>query len=187
MNGMQGFRLRGAILADAPALAGLHVASWRETYTGILPDELLAGLSVDSRAAMWATILGDLTAVAEAAVYIAEDQERLVGFGSCGKQRHEGLAGSGYGGEFGALYVLQSHQHRGIGRSIMSLMAQALLERDCPGAALWVLSENLVARSFYERLGGAIVAEKEEMPDMARFEVAYGWSDLSALVDHDIM
>jgi ribosomal protein S18 acetylase RimI-like enzyme len=180
---MRGFRLRSAIPGDAPALGALHVASWRETYAGILPDDMLASLSADERAAMWAGILGDPKAYADAAVYVAEDQDRLVGFGSCGRQRDEALAGSDFSGEIGAIYVLRSHQHLGIGRALMRLLSQALLDADCRAATLWVLRENLVARNFYERLGGTVVGEKkEETPDATLVEVAYGWDDLSALV-----
>jgi ribosomal protein S18 acetylase RimI-like enzyme len=161
----------------------LHVASWRETYAGILPDDMLASLSADARAAMWAGIIGAPEAYAGAAVFVAEDGERLVGFGSCARQRDEALAGAGFGGEIGAIYVLRSHQHLGIGRSIMGLLAQALLDADCRAASLWVLRENLVARNFYERLGGTVVGEKnEERPNATLVELAYGWSDLSALV-----
>ena len=184
---MGAIAFRSAVPSDAAALGAVHVASWRETYAGILPDEMLANLSADARAAMWADVVSDPRANFGTRVYVAQDETRLVGFGSCGKQRDEGLAGSGYGGEFGALYVLRSHQQLGIGRSIMGLMARALIERDCRGAALWVLRENLVARSFYERLGGTIVAEKEAMSDTNQVEVSYGWSNLSALVNYDIM
>jgi ribosomal protein S18 acetylase RimI-like enzyme len=176
-------RFRSAIPRDAPALGALHVASWRETYKGILPDEMLASLSEEARSAMWAGVLGDPEANAGTMVYIAEDQGRLVGFGSCGKQRDQMLAELGFGGEIGAIYVLRSHQHLGIDRSIMSLMAQALLEADRRAASLWVLRENRVARTFYERLGGKVVGEKkDETPQVALVEMAFGWGDLSVLV-----
>jgi ribosomal protein S18 acetylase RimI-like enzyme len=180
---MRGFRLRGAIPSDAPALGALHVASWRETYAGILPDELLAGLSVDARAAMWARVIDDPEANAGTAVFVAEDRERLIGFGSCGRQRDEALARSGFSGEIGAIYIMRSHQGLGIGRSLMSRLARALLEADRRAATLWVLRENLIARNFYERLGGSVVGEKEEeTPEAILVELAYGWEDLSALV-----
>src|SRR3954463_13364041 len=126
---MRGSRLRTATPSDAPALGALHVASWRETYAGILPDDMLASLSADARAEMWAQIITDPAANAGMAVWLAEDREHLVGFGACGEQRDEALAGSGFSGEIGAIYILRSHQHLGIGRSIMSRLAQVLLER----------------------------------------------------------
>jgi hypothetical protein len=35
-------QIRVATPDDAPALAVMHVASWRETYAGILPDRILS-------------------------------------------------------------------------------------------------------------------------------------------------
>jgi hypothetical protein len=50
-------------------------------------------------------------------------------------------------------------------------------------AASWVLRDNASARSFYERLGGAIVGERrEEESGTALVAMAYGWTDLSPLV-----
>lgn len=158
----------------------MHVASWHETYTGILPDEMLASLSVEARAEMWAKILGDPAAFGGKTVY---DHGRVVGFGFCGQQRDEALTGLGFGGEISAIYVLRSHQRLSVGRSIISMMSHALLEHDRTAATLWVLRENVTARGFYERLGGAVVSEKkDERPNATLVELAYGWRDLSLLV-----
>lgn len=180
---MNAIRLRRAIPSDAPALGAVHVASWHETYTGMLPDEMLASLSVEARTAMWTKILDDPAAFGGTAVYVAEDHGRVVGFGSCGQQRDESLLGLGFGGEISAIYVLRPHQRLNVGCSIMSMMAQALLEYGCTAATLWVLQDNVKARGFYERLGGVVISEKkDERPNTILFELAYGWRDLSLLV-----
>lgn len=174
--------LRKAIQADAKAIGALHVASWHETYTGIIPGETLAGLSVDARTAMWREILGAPDAFGCAAVVVAEDDGQLVGFGSCGQQRDDALIHKGFSGEFGAIYVLRSHQGRGIGRSIIAVMSNALSAGGHTAASLWVLRRNAPARAFYEKLGGIVVGEKtDERPDATLVEDAYGWHDLSSL------
>jgi ribosomal protein S18 acetylase RimI-like enzyme len=176
-------RFREAKPGDAGALGTLHVASWRESYAGLLPEALLAGLSADARAALWGAVLEDPAAFGGAAVLVAESAGGIVGFGACGGQRDEALTGDGFDGEVGAVYVLRSHQRAGVGQSLMRLMARRLLDQGRRGAALWVLRENIAARAFYERLGGAVVAErKAEESGAVLTEVAYGWSDLSALV-----
>jgi hypothetical protein len=49
--------------------------------------------------------------------------------------------------------------------------------------SLWVLRENAKARRFYERLGGVVVAEKEERrAGGVLVEVAYGWRGLGPLM-----
>lgn len=176
-------KLREAIQTDAAAIGSLHVASWHQTYTGIIPDDMLAGLSVEAQTAMWSKILSDPAAFGGTAVFVAEDGGRIVGFGSCGQQRDQTLADAGFGGEVGAMYVLRSHQNRGVGRLIMAAMSQFLSGLGHKAASLWVLRENTRARTFYEGLGGEIVGEKrEEQPEATLIEVAYGWRDLSRLV-----
>lgn len=180
---MNAIRLREATQTDAAALGSLHVASWHETYTGLIPDEILAGLSVEARTAMWSQILNDPAAAGCTAVYVAEDGGHLVGFGSCGQQRDKALADAGYGGEVGAIYVLRSHQNRGVGRSIMAAMSQFLSGQRHTAASLWVLRENSPARRFYEGLGGEIVGERtDEQANATLVEVAFGWRDLTRLV-----
>jgi ribosomal protein S18 acetylase RimI-like enzyme len=175
--------LREATQADAAALGALHVASWLEAYSGILPDEMLAGLSIEARAAMWSEILGDPARFGGAVVFVAEDGGRIVGFGSCGRQRDDALAEAGFGGEIGAIYVFRSHQKRGVGCAIMAAMARSLSAAGHEAASLWVLRENVPARAFYEGLGGEIVGEKKDArPEATLIEIAYGWRDLSRLL-----
>ncbi|WP_035179671.1 GNAT family N-acetyltransferase [Acidocella facilis] len=180
---MSTIQLRVANLSDVGSLAAVHVAAWRESYPGILPDEMLAALSVEARTDMWREFLSAPATSAETKVYVAEMHGQIVGFGSCGGQREKALAQLGFGGEISAIYLLRSHQRLGLGRSLMTQMAQALTKLGFVGAALWVLRENIAARGFYERLGGTLVGEKkDERPDATFDEVAYGWRDLTLFV-----
>ena len=174
---MNSISFREARSSDADAIGALHVASWRETYSGILPDELLDGLSGKARSEMWRGVLSGHTS--GTVVFVAESESEIVGFGACGGQRDNELKRQGFGAEIGAIYVLQAHQRAGVGNALMRLMAQSLLRHGQNAASLWVLRENAGARDFYERLGGALIREKtEELSDATLSEVAYGWSDL---------
>jgi GNAT superfamily N-acetyltransferase len=175
---VESIELREAVPSDAPALGSLHVASWHETYAGLIPGEMLAALSVETQGAMWRDILAEPGAYGGAAVFVAEEGGRPIGFGACGRQRDETLAEAGYGGEIGAVYVLRSHQQRGVGRAIMAALSRALSERRHDAASVWVLRENAAARAFYEALGGEIVGEKSEA---TLVELAYGWQDLTLM------
>jgi ribosomal protein S18 acetylase RimI-like enzyme len=179
---MDAIRFREATPGDAAAIGVLHVASWRETYAKLLPGQLLDGLSAEARSAMWRAVLDDPAAFGGTAIFVAESEDGIVGFGTCGDQRHEALRERGFDGEIGAIYFLQSHQRGGLGSALMRLLAQRLLDRGRRTASLWVLRENAPARSFYERLGAVLAGEKaEEESGVLVTEVAYGWSDLSAL------
>ena len=160
----------------------MHVASWRETYAGILPDEMLSSLSVEERAAMWDQILRQPTTSSSTAVYLAQRGESIIGFGSCGPQRTGNLITQGYGGEFSAIYVLRAFQGKGFGTRLLGTMSVDLVGRGFRGAALWVLRENLRARRFYEYHGGQVIAEREDDRDgTILVELAYGWNRLNEL------
>jgi ribosomal protein S18 acetylase RimI-like enzyme len=176
--------VRAAEAADAAAIAAVHVASSLETYTGIIPDHVLASFTVDRRTATWRQILSDPATFHSSAVFVAEREEAIVGFGCCGIQRTDTLNAKGYGGEISSIYILRSSQGRGLGSALMAAMAQELRRRQLQALSLWVLRENISACCFYEALGGEIVGENEEIREHGILvEVAYGWRNLTELVE----
>jgi len=181
---MGAIALRPALPADALELGALHVASWQETYAGLLPKAMLAEQSAEARAAMWASVLADPDAFGDAALFVAEEDGQILGFASCADQRDPALAQAGFGGEIGAIYVLRAHQGKGIGRLLMTAIARALSERGYQAASLWVLEQNVAARAFYDRLGGTTVAKRSEpLPDATLTELAYGFENGTLLAN----
>lgn len=174
--------IRRGTVADAPRIACTHVASWHETYAGIVPEEILAALSVPRRTVAWESILRDPIKYDNSVVYVKDAGDAIAGFGACGEQRDINLANQGYDGEIGSVYVLREFQKRGIGRALMSALASDLVGRGLHGVALWVLRENTPARRFYEQCAGEVIGEKQDVRGEATLiEVAYGWSDIAAL------
>jgi hypothetical protein len=174
--------IRAAGLADAPDLARVHVASWRETYPGMVPDAMLSALSVEGRTAMWDQILRQPATPASTVVYVIEVDSKIVGLGSCGSQRAATLKKRGYDAEIYAIYVLKVFQRRAMGTRLLSAMASNLSARGFGALSLWVLRNNAVARQFYERNGGKVVADREDVrANGVLVEVAYGWMDLAEL------
>lgn len=175
--------LRAARPDDAAAIGALHVTAWHETYTGMLPVSMLAEMSAADRTEMWRRTLDQPDMFGAAAVIVVQQAGQLVGFGCAGDQRDPLLAGRGFGGEIRALYVLRTHQHRGIGRALLRALAGRLAGSGHEAASLWVLRANHAARGFYTALGGQIIGEKtDEQPDATLIELAYGWRDLSGLL-----
>lgn len=167
--------LRRAGPADADALGQAHVAAWREAYAGLIPDEVLAALNPQQRAAMWRNAMAQ-----ETTVRLAERCDAIVGFASCNAQLDPSLP---FSGEIQAIYVLRTAQRRGVGRSLMSAMARDLLARGHGSALLWVMEDNAPARQFYEALGGQAVARRQQQRQgYSTIGVAYGWPDLQALL-----
>jgi len=172
--------IREATAADAPAIARVHVESWRTTYRGIVPDDVLANLSVERRARGWAERLGKPGG--PEFVYVAEDDtEAVVGFASGGPEREGDRR---YTGELYAIYLLADQQGKGIGRQLARIVAERLATMGHDAMLVWVLAAN-PARHFYAALGGLPVREKAiTMGDVSLTEVAYGWTDIRAIRQH---
>jgi ribosomal protein S18 acetylase RimI-like enzyme len=168
--------VRVATRADAAAIARVQEESWRTTYAGILPLDVIN--SVGQRdASEWQRRLA--RQAPDAATWIAERGNKIVGFASCGPARADVER---LDGEIYALYVLQKHQRRGVGRELVRECARHFVRHGVFGFFLWVLRANR-ARMFYEALGGEALAEKVERLGKHDFaEIAYGWKDLTSLV-----
>ncbi|HET7730262.1 MAG TPA: GNAT family N-acetyltransferase [Usitatibacter sp.] len=177
MSDVAALAFRAATAADAGAIARVHRESWRTTYSGILPRDVIDRLAGLKSEAAWRNRLAGRPAVE--AAWVAERGGEIVGFASCGEARHrlEGLEAEIY-----ALYVLQGHQRQGVGRGLVRECARHFVRHGHFGFYLWVLKANR-ARLFYEAMGGVEMGEKSERLGMHSFsQVAYGWHELTALV-----
>lgn len=142
--------IRPAVVADARAIAVVHVAGWRSAYAGLLPAGLLAGLDVDQRAARWRERFAEMQD--GMFVLVFEQAGQIRAFVSGGPSR-EGAGIPGVGGEVYAIYVDPAGQGRGAGTQLLEAAARRLAGAGYAQASLWVLTENTPARGFYESRG----------------------------------
>ena len=172
----QPLRIRQATAPDAAALARVQRESFRTTYGGILPAEVVERFGAkDERS--WRGVLANRADTR--ATWLAERDGDTLGFASCGPARDPlpGLDGEVY-----MLYVLQPEQRRGLGRALLRACAMHFVRQGVFGLYLWSLKANR-ARLFYEALGGEEIAEKHErLGDHTFALVAYGWRELTPLV-----
>ena len=164
--------------ADAEALGHAHVASWRETYRGLLPDAYLARMSVEAHTRRFARVL--LRPGPNDVTLAAADRSGIVGYAQGGPSRR-GRPGEA---EVATLYLLKSAQNRGVGTRLLTQAARALAANGAASLVVSVLRDNFAARGFYEHLGG--VAEPPRLepgPGGGMLqEVAYGWADIRTLI-----
>ncbi len=166
--------VRKATLADASAIATVHVAAWKEAYRGIVADEVLNNLSVQRRTAQWVNSLSDEAHPYHRA-FVAEMDGQVVGFSNFGSPQ---IKDSGFDGELFAIYILQAAHKQGIGRKLVVEVVMSMRELGYKSMMVWVLRDN-PARGFYERLGGEYLYEKTiEIGGESLMEVAYGWRSL---------
>lgn len=169
-----GFVVFPAGPADAEDLARVHVAAWRQTYRGLLPEAYLARMSEAAHARRFARRL--LQPGPDDVTLAAADRWGLVGYAEAGPSRR-GVPGEA---EIQTLYLLRPAQGRGLGRQLLAEAARALAAHGARSLVISVLRDNQRARAFYERMGGvAEAARLEPGPGGGRFyEVAYWWSDI---------
>lgn len=168
------FHIRQAAVPDAPAIARVHVQSWRESYQGIVPQSHLEGLDEGERARRWHRQLEALQSPSAAFLALSGGAHgaEACGFVSCGPARE---VFEGYAGEIYALYLLKAAQGTGLGRQLFETARQSLAACGINGLYLWVLSDNPAA-GFYRHMGGRALGRKMlDIGGKPLEETAYGW------------
>jgi ribosomal protein S18 acetylase RimI-like enzyme len=163
--------------ADAEALARVHVASWRETYAGLLPDAFLARMS---EAGYSRRFRRELTQPGPHDVTLAAlNPYGVFGYVAGGPSR-AGVEGEA---EINTLYLLRAAQGRGVGRRLLVGAVRALAAQGARSLVISVLRDNARARAFYEHLGGlADEPRLEPGPGGQVWEVRYRWAALDGLL-----
>jgi len=176
-------KIRLAAIEDAAAMAHVRVKAWQQTYRGILPGDVLDKMDEAVIAEKWRKIVlpnpgpGVFNLVAE------DDRGLVCGFAAGGPER---TPDSEYPGEIYALYVLPGSQRRGAGQALVSAGVELLLEQGLQSLLIWVLAQNRIGRSFYEKLSGQVVRQKKvEIGNLLYPEIGYGWKDMRQLVCKD--
>ena len=135
---------RPATLADAVAIARVHIDARRAAYAHFFPAAYLAGLRIDEVAPIWVERLAE----PDVRSLVAEVDGRVVGqirFGPA--ERVDGA------GEVLQLHIDPAFWRRSIGTRLMAAAIEALTEAGYREAVLNVYRENQRGRRFYESLG----------------------------------
>lgn len=162
--------IREARLEDADACAAAHIEGWRTGYRNLLPDEFLdapefAQQRIDRwRSWTWADGLVD------GQLFVGELRGRVVGFGSCGRERTQPVcdqiggdalpASSSARGEVYAFYLHPDAWGSGVAAALMAHCQEHLRSVGYVEAVLWVLRDNPRARRFYENAGWSVTGRE---------------------------
>lgn len=138
---MAGITIREATPTDFDEVAAMHYPVWRQSWSGVLPDEVLDVLTSPKR---WAVLLypRDLGRPGWR-MWVAEGGGQLIGMTIFGPDPDdpERL-------ELDALYISQASQRHGVGAR---LLAKALNADPRGDVVLWCAEANGAARRFYEK------------------------------------
>ncbi|WP_203230736.1 GNAT family N-acetyltransferase [Agromyces humi] len=137
--------VRAARVEDAAEMARVLVRSWRETYRGLMRDEVLddPGL-IAFRERFWIAALTDERYRASRAA-VAERDGELIGVALAGPPDPPE---PGWTTHLYVLYVLAAEHGSGAGAALLDAVVDAR-----ESAALWVADPNPRAQAFYRRHG----------------------------------
>lgn len=145
---------------DVEAIARVHVQSWRETYTGLVPEELFGDAALERRVRFWTRVLDDLPP----RVRVAEREGVVVGFAFAGEATGPDVT-KGFAParqlQLFSIYLLAQHHGTGLGQRLLDAVIG-----DEP-AQLWVAKENPRAIAFYRRNGFELDGVEYVDPDFS--------------------
>ncbi len=159
--------IRLATTADVPAIAAVHLASWRVAYADITPAGFMNTVTIESRLVRWeGAFTGPASRTTETTV--AVDGSGVLGICSFGPRRTPKASGVG---EIYSLHVGPASWRQGIGRLLLDDAVARLASRGFSSAVLWVLRDNANARAFYKARGWSLTGE-EQCDNRSGFAIA---------------
>ena len=147
----QGVAIREAVAGDAEDIGRVRHASWQVAYSGLVPADYLAGLSVDGFVLSARRMLAD-RAARRMVVLVAEVGGVVSGFASVGPSRDDDEA-EGSVGELYAIYLDPAIWRLGIG----SRLQEVALERLRGGG---VRRGDVVGAGDQRRVAGLLRADR---------------------------
>lgn len=141
---MRGISIRAARPEDAGEIGAVHYRAWMQTYTAMLPESYLA-----ARSAKKSTELFQRSECRD--LVVAEADGQTVGFCGWGPFRDGGVDPAM--GEIQGIYLLRAYQRMHLGQKMLAYALERLQSAGWPKAGLWVLSGNMDAIQFYEKMG----------------------------------
>ena len=160
--------VRRATPADAAAIAAVHVRTSQVAYRGIVPDDVLDGLSAERRRQRWQELLERRTD--EAFTLVAQRDERVAGFCSVIAPGRDDDGGERTA-EIAALYVDPDCWHEGLGTTLVDAALEELPAQRWADVTLWVFARNDASIAFYRRVGFAPDGAELQHEDSGQREI----------------
>lgn len=160
--------IRTARPSDAPDIAGVHDAAWRDAYRGIIPGRELERIVSRRGAGWWHAAIRK-----GSQLLVLDFDDSIGGYVSYGRNRVPALP---YRGEVFELYLAPEFQGVGFGRRLFDAARRDLNERGYSSTLVWALADNDRAIAFYKHLGGRVVREAHErFGDEMRGRIAFAF------------
>jgi len=164
-------KLRRATQSDLQDIAAIHVESWKDAYSDVLPTEFLARQIDRDIAQHWSEIK-----IQNEDIVLVAEEDLLVGFVAVWCRPIPFIDN---------LHVRTSHRSKKVGSALMKAAAKKLIKKGHKTAYLWVFESNEKAIRFYERLGG--IQKEQARKNVFGYEVLsrkIDWDDISIICEN---
>src|SRR5687768_14033123 len=181
---MEEIEIRHARIDDCPALGRIIVSATQDAFRGRVPDKCLHWLTPEDSAANWAkNFTGDQSLEPGDTLFVAETDNEVIGLAMVSEitpeDNYEPVITTRYSHELRSIQVAPAWQRQGVGRSLVSRIAQELGEEKSAGLLVRVLIDNPNI-AFYERLGATRIGKRPyEWEGYQTEEIIFGWEDIS--------
>ena len=160
--------MRLAVVEDAKAISKLLISSWRFAYKDIMPDKLLAELSINKWQKGWQEHLEST----HTEVYVLLEKYEIIGVVELCSLKEKTNKYLNYL-EIPVIYLLPEKIGLGYGKRMMNTVLSLIENRKADGVALWVLEDNQRAKSFYNKFGFYFSGDTKIFPAGDLREVLY--------------
>lgn len=138
---------------DAEAIADVQIVAWRRSYSGVLPDEVLAGLDRGSLVGAWRNEISR-PAEARQRILVALDESSVVGYVLTAPAADPDCDPA-VDGEIDDLTVHGDHEHAGHGSRLLHAAVDTLRADRFQRAIVWLTSTDDARRAFLTESGWA--------------------------------
>ena len=149
--------VRYIVEKDAEQVAKVNIEGWQTAYRGIIPDDFLDSLDVESMTDRQKTTISERPN--DGFVFEAEDG-RILGFCQFGELRWIEEFGDKCDCEMYAIYVSLESRGGGVGKALMEAAIAEFRARGKKGMLVNVLEKNTPSVNFYKSLGGVEIGNK---------------------------
>jgi ribosomal protein S18 acetylase RimI-like enzyme len=140
--------MRKAENSDVADIVRVHVETWRQAYSGLVPEDFLTAMLTDLGSPKRFEFWQQQITHPDSRFFVASDDGRVIGWIQAGKSRDDDSPDES---EIYAVYVLPSYWRQGIGSELIARVHLEVPEMNA--TTLWVLRDNQRAIDFYNRLG----------------------------------
>jgi GNAT superfamily N-acetyltransferase len=159
--------IRLATTLDAFRIAEIHILGWRFAYKGIISEEILNNLSIER--SMTARRNGILDGSEE--IYVIEKDKVIYGHLTIGKCRDADKNESTF--ELWGVYIHPDFLRNGYGHQFLKFCELQARQRGHKEVVLWVLKDNKIGRSFYEKNGYSHDSTEKFLEKLSATEIRY--------------